>query len=460
MNLTIQPKLINNNPYNFKNTTTRNIFDNNSYEEPLSLQKKQQAPAFKGKGYDNAVDWLAKNYYGRLMQSKFIKEFGKKTENMNVVNFCSALNSFIISVMYVLMTLNNDNLNPERRNTLAINDGMTYVGSTILAYAIDNKLAAKWNKVTHNYAATQLGTTSEELHNLIKEANERQFFKQLQIDAISRANKELNADAKIPLKHDIDILIKNADSTLDETAKTTLRTDINNAITKANSGLPKDKQIALFDDDLKKIVDKSYELLNAPEGNKGLQDDINAALKKVNDILPDGKKIPLVEDIENAIRKANSILSKELQIPSIEGIKEMFNKANSILPDSAKIKPDKLIANAEDYARDVIKNKDLNFKIKGMGIAKSLFIFGMIYRYVVPVLIMKPANKLGAKYNERHKKHLDEHNRKIEMLKEFEAREAALKQLEAKYKNVKIDGKGSNPVPVTDNTKEQLANAS
>ncbi len=434
MNLTIQPKLVNNTQYSARNNR-KNYFDPNNYEEPLSLQKMPEAPSFKGSKYDNFVEWIAKNYYGRLMQSGFIKWFGKKTENMNVVNFCSALNSFIISFMYVIKTLENDNLDQERRNTLAINDGMTYVGSTILAYAIDNKLAKKWNKVTHNYAATQLGTTPDELQKLIEEANERLYFKQIRIDATKKANEKLPADAKIPMKHDIDLLIENADNTLDNATKTTLRDDINNAIKKANQNLPKDKQIALFDDDLKKIVDKSYELLNAPEGNKGLQDDVNAAIKKINSCLGN-KKIPLVEDIENAINKANTMLPKEERIPTIEYIKNTFKKVNSLLPDSAKIKPEKLIANAEDYTRDVIKNKELNFKIKGMGIVKSLFVFGMIYRYVVPVLIMKPANKLGAKYNERHKKQIEEHNRRIEMLKEFEAKEAAIKELEAKFKKL------------------------
>lgn len=45
---------------------------------------------------------------------------------------------------------------------------------------------------------------------------------------------------------------------------------------------------------------------------------------------------------------------------------------------------------------DVLRNKDLTTMIKGMGVLKTLFIFGMVYRYVVPVLVMKPANKLGA----------------------------------------------------------------
>ncbi len=436
MNLNIQPKLTN--TYYSKNNNIRKNKETNPFEEPLYLQKQAPSPAFKGV-YDNFVEGITKHYYGGLMKSNVIKWIGKKTENMNMVNFCSALNSFIISTMYVLMTLGNDKLDPERRNTLAINDGMTYVGSTILAYAIDNKLAKKWSKVTHNYAANQLGTTPEELQRLIDESNRNLYYQQLQAEAMKIANEHLPQEAKIPMKKDIDALIKNADTTLDEKVKLSLKDEVNSAINKANLTLPKDKQIGELGDDMTKIVDKSFELLSAPEGTQTLQDDISAAIKKVNASLPEGKKIPLQEDIKKAIENANKILPEDKKIPLIDDIKTILNKANNLLPTSNKIKAEKVIANAEDYVRDVIKNRELNFKIKGMGIVKSLFVFGMIYRYVVPVLIMKPANKIGAKYNKRHAEKIEEQNKKIALLKEFEAKEAKMKELEAKYKQLELN---------------------
>ena len=435
MNLTIQPKLTNS--YYSQNNNIRKNKETNPFEEPLYLQKQAPSPAFKGM-YDNFVEGIAKHYYGGLMKSNVMKWIGKKTENMNMVNFCSALNSFIISTMYVFMTLGNEKLDPERRNTLAINDGMTYVGSTILAYAIDNKLAKKWNEVTHKYAATQLGTTPEELQRLIDESNSKLYYQQLQVEAIQNANQSLPQDAKIPMKKDIDALIKNADTTLDEKVKTAFKDEVNNAINKANITLPKDKQIGTLGDDIAKIVDKSYELLNAPEGTQTLQDDISNAIKKINESLPEGKKIPLKEDIKKAIENANKILPEDKKVPLIEDIRTILSKANNLLPKSNKIKAEKVIANAEDYARDVIKNRELNFKIKGMGIVKSLFIFGMIYRYVVPVLIMKPANKLGAKYNKRHAEKIEEQNKRIAQLKEFEEKEAKIKELEAKYQQLEL----------------------
>ena len=48
-----------------------------------------------------------------------------------------------------------------------------------------------------------------------------------------------------------------------------------------------------------------------------------------------------------------------------------------------------------DFNLDVLKNRKLTTLIDGMGVLKSLFVFGMVYRYVVPVLVMKPANWIG-----------------------------------------------------------------
>ena len=69
----------------------------------------------------------------------------------------------------------------------------------------------------------------------------------------------------------------------------------------------------------------------------------------------------------------------------------------------------------EKFNLDVLKDKKLDGRIKGMGILKSLFIFGMIYRYIVPVLVMKPANKLGNYLHQRaeQKQTLEQNNKKV-----------------------------------------------
>ena len=60
------------------------------------------------------------------------------------------------------------------------------------------------------------------------------------------------------------------------------------------------------------------------------------------------------------------------------------------------------ISNIREFNLDVLKSRKLTTMIDGMGILKSLFVFGLVYRYLVPVVVMKPANKLGA-YMHKHR---------------------------------------------------------
>lgn len=57
--------------------------------------------------------------------------------------------------------------------------------------------------------------------------------------------------------------------------------------------------------------------------------------------------------------------------------------------------------NVRDFNLDVLKNRRLTTLIDGMGVLKSLFVFGMVYRYIVPVLVMKPANMIGNYYHKK-----------------------------------------------------------
>ena len=66
------------------------------------------------------------------------------------------------------------------------------------------------------------------------------------------------------------------------------------------------------------------------------------------------------------------------------------------------------IRSIKEFTTDILKSKELSKMLNGIGVLKSLFIGTMIYRYLVPVLIMKPANKIGAyihaRNNEKHNK--------------------------------------------------------
>jgi hypothetical protein len=72
------------------------------------------------------------------------------------------------------------------------------------------------------------------------------------------------------------------------------------------------------------------------------------------------------------------------------------------------------IKNIKDFNVEVLKNPKLSTYIDGMGIRKSLFIFGMIYRYIVPVLVMKPANKIGKMLHDKNEAKNQQQNQAVE----------------------------------------------
>lgn len=229
--------------------------------------------------YDKLTDWIAKNYYERFYRSKTAKYIlehtnGEKWNNMTT--HMSALGSTLISGMYVVRTLENDKLDPEKRKTLAINDVLTWGVSTACAYFLDSKLAKWWDGVTTRFAANYL------------------------LD---------NKAARRP------------DDLGDWEAK-----------------------------DLKYMMENWYKHL----------------------------KTDLAEN-----------------------------------HDLAKLEK-KAYSNIRDFNLDVLKDKKLTTLIDGMGVLKSLFVFGMVYRYLVPVLVMKPANMIGQHLHEKKAHNLEQNAQKVD----------------------------------------------
>ena len=217
--------------------------------------------------YDKLTEWIAKNYYARFYNSKAAKYIVEHTSSPkwnNMTTHMSALGSTLISGMYVMRTLQNDKLDPEKRKTLAINDGLTWVLSTAGAYLLDSKLGNLCDKATTRFAANYL---------------------------------------------------------LDN---------------------PEARRVDLFGEwnpkDLKQMMAEWY--------------------KHVKPESEEGQKL----------------------------IREIGEKAYK---------------NIREFNLDILKNKKLTTQIDGIGVLKSLFVFGMVYRYIVPVLVMKPANYIGRKMHEK-----------------------------------------------------------
>lgn len=218
--------------------------------------------------YGKFTEWLAKNYYVKFYNSKaakFIVDHTKGSFWNNMTTHMSALGSTLISGMYVVKTLENDKLDPEKRKTLAINDGLTWLISTIGAYWLDGKLGERCNNAITRSVANHL----------------------LQDSKVTDPSKQL-------------------------------------------------KRQDLFGDwDPKnlKIMMKEWYNHVKPDSEAG-----QALLKKVG--------------------------------------KQSYS-------------------NIRDFNLDILQSKKITTQIDGINALKSLFVFGMVYRYLVPVLVMKPANWIG-----------------------------------------------------------------
>lgn len=211
--------------------------------------------------YDKLGEWLAKNYYVKFYKSKaakFIVDHTKGAFWNDMIKHMSAVGSTLISGMYVVKTLENDKLDPEKRKTLAINDGLTWLISTMGAYWLDGRLGERCNNAITRSVANHL------LHNP------------------DLKRKEVFGD---------------------------------------------------WDPKNLKIMMKEW----------------------YNHVKPDSK--------------AGQELLQKLGKQSY--------------------------SNILDFNVDVLQSPEITTKIKGINALKSLFVFGMVYRYLVPVLVMKPANWIG-----------------------------------------------------------------
>lgn len=148
------------------------------------------------KAYDNATDWLAKNLFAKIVNNKTVQKTADKIKDSNyLLNHFLAVGSLITSGLYVKKTLDNKQLDKDRRNTLAINQLLTFVVSTVGAYSLDKSLNKWWNNVTAKYVGIQLDDTefAKEYKKAVDDVKTANI-------SIKEANKGLSKDAKRPLE--------------------------------------------------------------------------------------------------------------------------------------------------------------------------------------------------------------------------------------------------------------------
>lgn len=227
-------------------------------------------------------------------------------DSSNLYQHCLTAGSLVTSGLYMEKTLTNDKLDKDRKKTLAVNQGLTFVLSTIGAYTLDKYLKNWWENVTAKFVGNQveLENFSENFKNINK--------------AIDTINKKL---------------------------KETPNADVN------------------------KIAEQVKESLKMPkEGENGYK----------------GFTEYLEHAIKGAIEDADDVVKSVDRLKLDKYIEKLVGEESKLMP---------------------ALSEELSAKVKGMGLLRSMLVFGFIYRYFVPVVVTKPSNWLCEKYlSHKHSK--------------------------------------------------------
>lgn len=250
--------------------------------------------------YDKCTDFIAKHFTGKLVDSKPMNYIAENLkDSSNLYQHCLTAGSLVTSGLYIEKTLTNDKLDKDRKKTLAVNQGLTFVLSTIGAYTLDKYLKNWWENVTAKFVGNQveLENFSENFKNINK--------------AIDTINKKL---------------------------KETPNADVN------------------------KIAEQVKESLKMPkEGENGYK----------------GFTEYLEHAVKGAIEDADDVVKSVDRLKLDKYIEKLVGEESKLMP---------------------ALSEELSAKVKGMGLLRSMLVFGFIYRYFVPVVVTKPANWLCEKY--------------------------------------------------------------
>ena len=139
-------------------TNTKQIQFTGKADAPVSFVQKY---LLKGLG------WLA----DRKATEKTAKFIAKhEAIEKNLFPHLIVLGSTIMSGFYIGKTLNNKNLDKEKRQTLAINQTLTYIVSTVAAYTLDSKMKNWYKKnVVRPFNAFKGREFNKEIANFIKD---------------------------------------------------------------------------------------------------------------------------------------------------------------------------------------------------------------------------------------------------------------------------------------------------
>ena len=150
MNVQFNTNSLNTNVRNYQNKSKQTSFTANPLQNSTDVAKEMMkesnlfAPFLKA--YDKFTDGIAKHITSRFVNSKPIIGLASKfKDSNNLFQHCLTVGSVITSGLYMEKTLTNDKLDKDRKKTLAVNQGLTFIVSTIGAYSLDKYVKGWWN---------------------------------------------------------------------------------------------------------------------------------------------------------------------------------------------------------------------------------------------------------------------------------------------------------------------------
>jgi hypothetical protein len=109
-----------------------------------TVELTNNSPSFKGKGgiFDAIGKFFSKHYSEPMYNNKTLQNVSEKMSKIDLkadmTVHMAALGSAITSGVYMAKTLENKNLDQDKRRTLAVNQALCFVIPTIGAYTVDH----------------------------------------------------------------------------------------------------------------------------------------------------------------------------------------------------------------------------------------------------------------------------------------------------------------------------------
>lgn len=150
-------------------TSLNNSYQRNKSNEIVSFKSNlakltENSKVFKpiNDVYQKGEEQIARGI-GKILDTKSAYRLLEKTKNIKgLFNHLMTAGSVVLSSLYIIKTLTNKNLDEQKRNTLAINQGIVFGISTALCYAVENKMNSKIALFGNKFEAVKVGKIADE----------------------------------------------------------------------------------------------------------------------------------------------------------------------------------------------------------------------------------------------------------------------------------------------------------